>query len=178
MEPVTSGTAAMACRLGAVDAALATAGLDECSVLGICLGAQLIAAAWGGLVPRAAAGGGEAGLTVVRGHGREDLVVPTAHVAEVPEEFLDLPGVRHLWSNDVTAVQGFALGDRVAGVQFHPELSADEARRAARNFRRSLPAPPVRAPGSLVDPEAALQLLLGETAAHRLVGAEEELLAV
>jgi hypothetical protein len=105
-------------------------------------------------------------------------VVPTAHVAEVPAEFLELPEVRQLWSNDVTAVQGFALGDRVAGVQFHPELAADEARRAVRSFRRALPAPPVRAPGHRVDPENAMQLLLTETAAHRLIAAEEDLLAV
>jgi GMP synthase-like glutamine amidotransferase len=178
MEPVASGSAAMADRLGAVAEALATARFDQCSVLGICLGAQQIAAVSAGLVPRPVAGGGEAGLTLVRGHGRPDLVVPTAHVAEVPTEFLELPEVRQLWSNDVTAVQGFALGERVAGVQFHPELSADEGRMAARSFRRSLPAPPVRAPGHRVDPDYALQLLLTETAAHRLIAAEEDLLAV
>jgi GMP synthase-like glutamine amidotransferase len=179
MEPVASGSAAMADRLVAVEQALATARVDECSVIGICLGAQMIAAVSAGFPPRPVTGGGESGLTLVRGHGRPDLVVPTAHVAEVPEEFLDVPGVRHLWSNGVTAVQGFALGDRVAGVQFHPELAADEARRAVRSFRRSLPAPPVRAPGHRVDPENAMQLLLHAAAAHRLIAAQEEdLLAV
>jgi GMP synthase-like glutamine amidotransferase len=176
MEPVASGSAAMADRLAAVEQALATARVDECSVVGICLGAQMIAAVSAGFAPRPVTGGGEAGLTLVRGHGRPDLVVPTAHVAEVPEEFLDVPGVRHLWSNGVTAVQGFALGDRVAGVQFHPELAADEARRAVRSFRRALPAPPVQAPNHRVDPETAMQLLLHAAAAHRLIGAEEDLL--
>lgn len=168
MEPVASGSAAMADRLGAVADALATARYDECSVIGICLGAQMFAAASTGLLPRPVAGGGEAGLTLVRGHGRPDLVVPTAHVAEVPPEFLDRPDVAHLWSNDVTVVQGFSLGSRVVGVQFHPELSAREARWAAGSFRQVLDAPPAWAAARAVDPDVALEAVLSAAATDRL----------
>jgi GMP synthase-like glutamine amidotransferase len=178
MEGVSSGSAAMADRLDAVRAALGTAEDDRCSVVGICLGAQMIAAVAAGLPSRAVTTGGEAGLTAVRAHRGElpSLVVATAHVAEVPEQMLDRPDVRHLWSSPVTTVQGFALGERVAGVQFHPELTAHEGRRAARAFRRELPAPPAWAPARGVDPDAALRVVLAETAVHRLSETWEDLL--
>jgi GMP synthase-like glutamine amidotransferase len=160
MEPVASGSAAMTDRLAAVTAALATARLGGCSVVGICLGAQMIAAVSAGLLPQPVAGGGEVGLARVRGHGLPDLVVPTAHVQEVPPEFLTRLDVRQLWSSGVTAVQGFALGDRVVGVQFHPELTVEEAGRSAGAFRRSFDAPPSWADPRDVDPLGALELVL------------------
>ncbi|SFL60875.1 Glutamine amidotransferase class-I [Geodermatophilus ruber] len=174
-EPVGSGSAAMLDRLAAVAAALGTAQQDGCAVVGICLGAQMIAAAGAGLPPRPVAGGGEAGLTTVRGAepGVRDLVVATAHVAEVPEEILAVPGVRHLWSNPVTTVQGFGWGERVVGVQFHPELSAEEGRRAALSFRQGFAAPPVDAPDQAVDPRRTLQTILRAAGAHRLVADRE-----
>ena len=181
MEPVSSGSAAMADRLDAVAAALTAAQQDRCSVIGICLGAQMIAAVAAGLGPRPVPGGGEAGFTVLRPEtpGAPALVVATAHVAEVPEAFLSRPDVRHLWSNPVTTVQGFALGERVAGVQFHPELSSSEGRRAARWFRRSLAAaPPAWAPARAVDPDVALQALLQVAGADRLVAAGDDVLPV
>ena len=58
LEPVASGTAAMADRLDAVADALATARSDGCSVLGICLGAQMIAAVAAGLPPEPVPGAG------------------------------------------------------------------------------------------------------------------------
>lgn len=168
MEPVSSASPEMKDRLDAVDAALATAASGRCAVIGICLGAQMIGAVAAGRMPRAVGGGGEAGLTVVRGHGRPDLVVPTAHVAEVPDDLLALPEADHLWSSDVTAVQGFAFGPGVVGVQFHPELSAREGRWAARSFRRALGAPPVWAPAHAVDADAALGTVLSAAGADRL----------
>jgi GMP synthase-like glutamine amidotransferase len=174
MEPVGSSSADMRDRLDAVDAALATAASGECAVIGICLGAQMIGAVAAGRMPRAVARGGEAGLAVVRGHGRPDLVVPTAHVAEVPDDLLTLPEVQHLWSSEVTAVQGFTFGTGVVGVQFHPELSAREGRRAARCFRRSLGATPVWAPARAVDPDAALGTVLSAAGADRLVPRPDE----
>jgi GMP synthase-like glutamine amidotransferase len=167
MEPVDSGSAAMSDRLAALADALDVAASGEATVLGICLGAQMIAAVSCGLLPAPVTGGGEAGLTTVRGHGPRDLVVATAHVAEVPAEFLARPGVRHLWSSDVTTVQGFALGPRVVGVQFHPELSAREGRWAARSFRRTLGAAPVRAAAHAVDPDGALGAVLAAAGADR-----------
>lgn len=144
MEPVRSGTAQMEDRMGAVTAAVLAAAEDACSVVGICLGAQMIAAAVSGLGPVPCSGGGEAGVTTVRSHHPDaaDMVVGTAHTHEVPRRFLAGDGVEHLWSNDVTSVQGFRLGRRVVGLQFHPELSGPETGRAARGFRRALGAPP------------------------------------
>jgi GMP synthase-like glutamine amidotransferase len=164
LEPVSSGSVETAARLDAVRAAVGTAERNGCWVVGICLGAQMIAAIVSGLAPRPVAGGGEAGLTLVSGCAPDvpDLVVPTAHVAEVPEPFLAVPGVRHLWRTPVTTVQGFTVGHRVVGVQFHPEFSAPEARRAARSFRRELGAPPVWAPAQAVDPDGALRAVLGQ----------------
>jgi GMP synthase-like glutamine amidotransferase len=172
MEPVASGSAAMTDRLAAVTAALATARLDGCSVVGICLGAQMIAAVSAGLLPQPVAGGGEAGLAAVRGHGLPDLVVPTAHVQEIPPQFLAHPDVRLLWSSGVTAVQGFALGDRIVGVQFHPELSEEEAGRSAGAFRRSFPAPPSWADPRDVDPLGTLELVLAAAGAGAGAGVD------
>ena len=95
-------------------------------------------------------------------------MVPTAHVAQVPERFLDHAGVRHLWSNDVTGVQGFGLGPRVVGVQFHPELSAREARWAAGAFRQQFGAPSSWAPAAEVDPGRALGAALDAAGSDRL----------
>ena len=131
-------------------------------MLGICLGAQMIAAAASGLEPVATAGGGEAGATTVRSQHADapDLVVGTAHTHEVPRRFLAGDGVEHLWANDVTRAQGFRLGGRVVGVQFHPELSGPEAGRAARAFRRALGAAPAVDDTSAVDPVVAMGTVL------------------
>lgn len=180
LEPVDSGSAETAARLDAVRAAVDTAERQACSVVGICLGAQMIAAVVGGMVPRPVSGGGEAGLTLVTGRapGVPDLAVATAHVAEVPEAFLALPDVRHLWSNPVTTVQGFAVGERVVGVQFHPEFSAREARWASRSFRRELGAPPAWAPSRAVDADAALRVVLAQAGVDRLAPGREQLVPV
>ncbi|SNS59432.1 GMP synthase - Glutamine amidotransferase [Geodermatophilus pulveris] len=178
LEPVSSGSPEMAARLDAVRAAVRTAERDGCSVVGVCLGAQMIAAVVAGLVPRPVAGGGEAGLTVVTGRAPDvpDLTVATAHVAEVPEAFLSRPAVRHLWGNPVTTVQGFAVGARVVGVQFHPEFSAREARWASRSFRRELGAPPSWAAARAVDPDAALRVVLAQAGVH--TSAPEQLVPI
>ncbi len=178
MEPVSSGTREMADRMAAVTAAVVAAGDEECSVLGICLGAQMIAAAASGHEPVASAGGGEAGATRVRSHhdAAPDLVVGTAHTHEVPRRFLAGAGVEHLWANDVTTVQGFRLGGRVVGVQFHPELSGPEAGRAARAFRRALGAPSALDDTATVDPLVATGavLALAGVGERRRAGAAPE----
>lgn len=148
MEAVSSGTRDMAQRLRDVEAAVAAAAIGRTRVVRICLGAQLIARVVSGLAPVPVRCGGEAGTTVVRAVAARaaDLTVATAHVQEIPAEFLAQAPVRHLWVNDVTEVQGFAVGARVAGVQFHPELVGRQAGLAARAFQRVLPAPSVEAP--------------------------------
>lgn len=101
-------------------------------VLGICLGAQLLARALGGQLRRAehpAPGLGRIDLTPV---GREEPVFkglpwfgawPDWHgdeIAEVPA------GGRILATSEHCGVEAFACGIFSYGVQFHPEWTADE----------------------------------------------------
>ncbi len=168
LEAVGSGTTAMAERLDAVRAALDVAGRDRASVLGICLGAQMIAAVAGQLDPEPVPCGGEAGVTTVRGHGVRGLRVATAHVQQVPRAFLRTPGVALTWSNGVSPVQGFTLGARVAGVQFHPELSGPESARVTRALREMLAVPDAVPGRGAVDPVRSTGTVLALTGAHRL----------
>jgi GMP synthase (glutamine-hydrolysing) len=96
-------------------------------VLGICLGAQLIAEVCGGRVYPAA--GKEIGWWPVKW-------------AEAPEtiefhwhgETFDLPpGAELLASTDVCINQAFRIGDRVLGVQFHPEVTEEILRDMVAN---------------------------------------------
>jgi GMP synthase (glutamine-hydrolysing) len=100
------------------------------AVLGICLGAQMLAAACGGRVEKSR-NGGELGLGEIdlTNESRGDRLfsgmpatVPAAqwHVDEITE----VPnGAVLLGSSPRCAVQAFRLGDRAWGVQFHPEAS-------------------------------------------------------
>lgn len=161
-EPLALRSAEAVDRVDAVAAAVRTAELGACSVVGICLGAQMIAQVHAGLSPERVPAGGEAGVARVQGHapGVGDLTVGTVHVEQVPEDFLAEPGVTHLWGNRTTRVQGFRVGERVVGVQFHPELDGAEADRAGRRFRRQLRAPLALADAAAVDPARNLAAVL------------------
>jgi len=101
-------------------------------ILGICLGAQLMAAALGaGVYP--GQNGAEIGW----------FPIQAASEANPPEWFAPLltsglflfhwhgdtfdlpPGALHLAKTDRYANQAFAIGDCALGLQFHPEVSAD-----------------------------------------------------
>lgn len=98
-------------------------------VLGICLGAQLIAAVCGarvypnsqkeiGFWPVKWADPAFAGSSA--GEGCEEMVF------HWHGETFDLPaGAVLLASTEVCVNQAFSLGDRVLGVQFHPEVTAE-----------------------------------------------------
>lgn len=98
-------------------------------VLGICLGAQLIARALGAKVYRAKAK--EIGFAPIRltEAGRQSYL---ASLADVPVlhwhgDTFDLPaGARHLAATEICPHQAFAWGgkDGVLAVQFHPEVTA------------------------------------------------------
>ncbi|MCL7381692.1 type 1 glutamine amidotransferase [Streptomyces sp. 35G-GA-8] len=113
-------------------------------VLGICLGGQLLAHVGGGTV-RGRSGEPECGSTPIRlrAEAREDPlfgglspVVPAMerHVDAVTE----LPaGAVWLADSERCRYQGFRLGERAWGVQFHPEAVAADVRRWDREWLTS-----------------------------------------
>lgn len=135
---------------------LAAAGVP---VLGVCLGAQLAARALGGSVgraPRPEIGWFEVERTAA---GAADPLF-----TRLPERFPSFhwhyytfeppPGAVELARNDA-CTQAFRVGNRVWGVQFHPEVRGPQLERWLRSTQ---PSPPV-------DPAS----LLGETA-RRIAG--------
>jgi GMP synthase (glutamine-hydrolysing) len=116
--------------LPAVRRLLSAAVEDRTPTLGVCLGAQLLAAATGGRV-EVGAPGPEAGVVDVRWRpeGADDPVVsrlpqpfpgPNMHhdaVVELP------PGSVWLGETSMYPHQAFRVGERAWGVQFHPEVS-------------------------------------------------------
>lgn len=101
-------------------------------LLGICFGHQLIGQALGGLVaknPR----GREIG-TVELSHGAHDwlfagtpreMLVNNTHVDSVVRL---PPGARVLATTALEPTAAFAIGERIRGVQFHPEIDGDAMR--------------------------------------------------
>lgn len=100
-------------------------------VLGICLGAQLIAASLGAPVARN-------DQTEIGWFDVERLDAASPLLAGFPPRFsafhwhgdtFAIPaGARHLMRSEACANQAFALGDRVLGLQFHLEVTAANAR--------------------------------------------------
>jgi GMP synthase-like glutamine amidotransferase len=121
---------------------------EDAPVLGICLGAQLLAAAGGARVyPMAERGPGaiayEVGWSPVEFHleGNEDVLGglgSEAHVLHWHGDTFDLPvGAKLLASSAVCKNQGFRLGRRLFGLQFHcevEELHVDGFSRADADF--------------------------------------------
>ncbi|MFW6362775.1 MAG: type 1 glutamine amidotransferase [Spirochaeta sp.] len=114
-------------------------------MLGICLGAQLIAEALGAQVFPASEK--EIGWFPVQG-----LPAESAGRLQLPAEFVPLhwhgetfslpPGTRRLASSPVCENQGFSLDDRVIGLQFHLEMQPDLLAGLIANSRHELAAAP------------------------------------
>ncbi len=86
-------------------------------VLGICFGAQALAAAFGGRVDAAASK--EIGWTVV--DSLDPGLIPPGPWMEFHGDRCHLPGQAQLLARNDVGVQAFSLG-RHLGVQFHPEV--------------------------------------------------------
>ncbi|MEZ3161217.1 membrane dipeptidase [Microbacterium sp. BWT-B31] len=121
----------------AQERALARAAIDaDFPTLGICLGGQLLAHVAGGEV-RAEFGPKERGATMISPAeaGRDDPLVTgfgdTAPMIENHQDMItELPADAVLLaSSAAVANQAFRLGRRVYGVQFHPEVGAEDLTR-------------------------------------------------
>jgi len=112
-------------------------------VLGICLGAQLIAASQGSAVyPN---GEKEIGWFPVEPAGGPDGSAFSAIFSRPFEAFhwhgetFDLPpGAVHLARSQACRNQAFAIGDRVLALQFHPEMTPGAASALVENCRDEL----------------------------------------
>jgi GMP synthase-like glutamine amidotransferase len=107
-------------------------------VLGLCLGAQLIARALGQRVYRF--GGLEVGYPIVHltAAGRTDPLFQgletEQRIMQMYEDSFDLPGESVLlMRNDACENQAFRTGTSIYGIQAHPEVTPQDARKFPRN---------------------------------------------
>jgi GMP synthase-like glutamine amidotransferase len=111
------------------------------SVLGICLGAQLIASALGAKVYRNTRK--EIGWFPIRGIPSSDKATfnfpPSVEVFHWHGETFDLPsGAIRLARSEGCENQAFLFGRSVIGLQFHLETTPDSARELVKNCRNEL----------------------------------------
>jgi GMP synthase-like glutamine amidotransferase len=119
----------------AVRALLRTARQERVPTLGICLGAQLIAETFGGVVERSPHGY-EIGPRLVGKRdaaGRDPLFGPVPFTPDVyqwhADDITELPpGAEVLAGSPGRPHQAFRLGERMWGLQFHPECDLDMLR--------------------------------------------------
>lgn len=107
-------------------------------VLGICLGAQLMARALGAAVERDPLGRTEVGYREVTPATEDDawLDAPT-HFYQWHRDVFELPSGAECFARGVDFPnQGFRYGSRILGLQFHPEITRATIERWTRNETR------------------------------------------
>lgn len=113
-------------------------------LVGICFGAQAIAAALGGTVGRNAGGRFRLGVEELAWARTQDTRLPEAFkpaiLAKMHGECIqDLPPDSEVFASSATApYEIFLTGGRLLGVQGHPELDNATLRRAAEAFHRQM----------------------------------------
>ena len=114
-------------------------GVRKRPVLGVCLGAQVIAKAYEGEVFRL--GKLEAGYVAMHTTPQADqdpvfagLTGPFAAFHTHYEGVRNIPGATVLASGGASAVQAYRIGETIYAVQFHPEVTIDVARDWVRKF--------------------------------------------
>ena len=140
-------------------------------VLGICLGAQLIASALGATVR--SNGAREIGWHAVAPIGEAALaavVAPGGEIFHWHGETFDLPaGAKQLARSEACVQQAFSFGARVLGLQFHLEMTAAGARALVESCPGDLgrgrwvqtPEEMLREPARFARINAAMDALLG-----------------
>lgn len=115
-------------------------------VLGICQGAQMIAHILGAKVGAPTHGQHEFGYYPIEPttEGKEFLP-ETLYMTQAHFHEFQLPvGTRHLAKTEVYPNQAFSYGDRVYGLQFHPEVTRPGFRRWQDQFRDTYGLPGVQ----------------------------------
>jgi len=114
-------------------------GIEQRPVLGVCLGAQVIARAYEGEVFRL--GLLEAGYVAMHTTPEAErdpvfagMTGPFTAFHTHYEGVRNIPGATVLASGGASAVQAYRVGDTTYGVQFHPEVTIDVARDWVRKF--------------------------------------------
>ena len=122
-----AGDPATVRALADVTGLLQRAWRGEATVIGVCLGAQLVARGIAPGLPQSFPDGGlEAGLCTVYGPGGP-VRVAELHYEEIHPSFTEVGGVEVTHTNRHSRVQGFRWGETVSGYQFHPEWTPRDA---------------------------------------------------
>jgi GMP synthase (glutamine-hydrolysing) len=116
-------------------------------ILGVCLGAQLLAAALGANVYRGPTPELGIGTVALTDDGRRNPVLGAAGLDELPvlhwhQDSFDLPaGAVRLASSSLYPNQAFRFGRCAYGLQFHVELTAELARSMADHLPEDVALP-------------------------------------